>query len=230
VTASLEAASARPAPVERSRLTEVPVAYGGENGPDLPAVARYASTSEQEVVRPFSDTGVRTVLCEKTARGLWRVSQASLMDRRPEGVAAPVAIEYVEFRLADGRVWHIDDPTQLLARSDWPHLLAGREVQVTVKVATPGAIVFLHDRYGFARHVLLQLTADAEDATLFHGTFSVPASGDDNITSAYILFGIRFLTVDAFEAATLSLDPSAVYNVHQWVVPFSYRPLIVVLR
>ena len=62
VTASLEAASERPAPVERSRLTEVPVTYGGENGPDLPAVARYASTSEQEVVRRHTSRTYRVFM------------------------------------------------------------------------------------------------------------------------------------------------------------------------
>jgi KipI family sensor histidine kinase inhibitor len=62
VTASLEAASERPAPVERSRLTEVPVAYGGEHGPDLPAVARHASTSEQEVVRRHASTTYRVFM------------------------------------------------------------------------------------------------------------------------------------------------------------------------
>jgi KipI family sensor histidine kinase inhibitor len=82
VTASLEDASDRPASVERSRLTEVPVVYGGENGPDLPAVARYASMSEQEVVRRHASTTYRVFM-------LGFVPGFTYMGPVDESIAAP---------------------------------------------------------------------------------------------------------------------------------------------
>jgi KipI family sensor histidine kinase inhibitor len=82
VTASLEDASKRPAPVEPSRLTEVPVAYGGEHGPDLPAVARYASTSEQEVVRRHASMTYRVFM-------LGFVPGFTYMGPVDESIAAP---------------------------------------------------------------------------------------------------------------------------------------------
>jgi KipI family sensor histidine kinase inhibitor len=82
VTASLEDASKQPAPVERSKLTEVPVAYGGENGPDLPAVARYASASEEEVVRRHSSMTYRVFM-------LGFVPGFTYMGPVDESIAAP---------------------------------------------------------------------------------------------------------------------------------------------
>ena len=50
-------------PVERaSKLFQVPVVYGGEHGPDLPAVAEQLGLTEQQVVELHSGT-VLTVRC-----------------------------------------------------------------------------------------------------------------------------------------------------------------------
>ncbi|MBI1948354.1 MAG: 5-oxoprolinase subunit PxpB [Deltaproteobacteria bacterium] len=42
------------APAREARLVELPVRYGGEDGPDLPALAAHAGISEDEVVRLHS--------------------------------------------------------------------------------------------------------------------------------------------------------------------------------
>jgi len=50
VTATLDRESAGDVPIE-GRLFEIPVRYGGDDGPDLADVARHAGASEEEVVR-----------------------------------------------------------------------------------------------------------------------------------------------------------------------------------
>jgi KipI family sensor histidine kinase inhibitor len=62
VVAALEAASAEPLSIEPSRLVDVPVAYGGENGPDLPDVARATGLDADEVVRRHSSATYRVFM------------------------------------------------------------------------------------------------------------------------------------------------------------------------
>jgi inhibitor of KinA len=64
LVASLEGEAARPdeeAAVVRAPLC-IPVCYGGELGPDLPAVARFAQTSEEEVIRLHAGTAYRVFM------------------------------------------------------------------------------------------------------------------------------------------------------------------------
>lgn len=48
------AALVEQAPARQGRLVELPVRYGGDDGPDLPALAAHAGISEDEVVRLHS--------------------------------------------------------------------------------------------------------------------------------------------------------------------------------
>jgi KipI family sensor histidine kinase inhibitor len=62
VVAALEAASAEPTAPEPPRLVDVPVAYGGENGPDLEDVARATALDAEEVVRRHSSATYRVFM------------------------------------------------------------------------------------------------------------------------------------------------------------------------
>ena len=52
----------RQAPVSSARTIDIPVTYGGESGPDLPAVAAFAGCSEADVVRLHTDVAYRVYM------------------------------------------------------------------------------------------------------------------------------------------------------------------------
>ena len=131
-------------------------------------------------------------------------------------------IDYVEFTPQDGTALRFDSASQLLTRDVWPTVPV-RQGNFTVKISSAseaGARVFLHDRYseGVKEHHKRELTRDAVDPTLFHGTWT-PNPRDQAHEKAWR----RLLTVDVIDAATLSLDATVVYNAHAWVVPVAFR-------
>lgn len=62
VTAALDRGAAQDASVEASRVVEVPVAYGGELGPDLADVALETGLSEAEVIRRHAESTYRVFM------------------------------------------------------------------------------------------------------------------------------------------------------------------------
>ena len=174
-----------------------------------------------QLERPFSDHATRTATLVKHGEH-WAVTSSSFLDRASTLVPAPVHIDYVEFTPQDGAAMRFDSASQLLTRDTWP-MVPVRQVSITVKISSAGeagARVFLHDRYseGVKEHHKIELTRDAVDPTLFHGTW-MPNPGDETHEKAWR----RLLTVDVIDAATLSLDATVVYNAHEWVVPVAFR-------
>ncbi len=174
-----------------------------------------------QLERPFADHGMRTATLVKR-HGRWMVTASSFLDRASTSVSAPVHVDYVEFTPRDGNAMVFTDASQLLTRDAWPTMPV-RTVDITVKISgagEAGARVFLHDRYGegVAEHHKMELVRDAADPTLFHGTW-MPNPRREGEERAWR----RLLTIDAFDATTLSLDASAAYNAHQWVVPVAFH-------
>lgn len=174
-----------------------------------------------QLERPFSDHGTRTATLVKRG-GHWVVASSSFMDRASTLVPAPVHVDYLEFTPLGSAALRFDSASQLLTRDAWPTMPV-RQVSITVKVSgagEAGARVFLHDRYGdgVKEHHKLELMRDATDPTLFHGTW-MPNPRSEGNEKAWR----RLLTVDVFDAATLSLDASVAYNAHQWVLPVAFH-------
>lgn len=174
-----------------------------------------------QLERPFSDHGTRTATLIKQ-RGHWMVTASSFLDRASTSVTAPLRIDAITFTPDGGAAQTYTSPGQLLRRDAWPTMPV-RRVAIDVRVSgasDAGARVFLHDRYGdgVAEHHKMELTRDAADPTLFHGTWNPnPRRGDAERAWR------RLLTVDVLDATTLSLDPAAAYNAHQWILPVAFR-------
>lgn len=174
-----------------------------------------------QLERPFSDHGTRTAQLVKRG-GHWMVTASSFLDRASTVVPNPVHIDYIEFTPDGGTALVFDDASQQVTRDSWPTVPV-RRVSITVKVSgasEAGARVFLHDRYGegVKEHRKIELTRDAADPTLFHGTW-MPNPFD----ASHERMWRRLLTVDVFDAGTLSLDPTVSYNAHEWVMPVAFR-------
>ncbi len=174
-----------------------------------------------QIERPFSDHGARTATLVKRG-GRWSVTASTFLDRASTLVDAPVRIEYVEFTPRGGAGMRFNSATEVLGRDAWPTMPV-EPVAITVKVEGAGdlgARVFFHDRYGEGakEHHKMEFTRDALDATLYHGTWT-PSPRDKAHERAWR----RLLTIDVFDAATLSFDANASYNARQWVMPIAFR-------
>lgn len=181
----------------------------------------HSDSSHVEIERPFADHGERTAMARRGERGRWFVFSTSFMDRPSTSVPNPIGIDYIEFNPVGGPSYRFDSATELYDRSQWPSIKPGTEVTVSVRlenVPASGGRVFLHDWYDHRRHQV-ELHQDESDPTLFTTTWhATPWHFSERLFR-------RLLTIDAFEAATLSTQPDAAYNAHQWVLPVSVTEL-----
>jgi hypothetical protein len=171
--------------------------------------------SDTEIERPFTDHGERQALLEQGPRGRWHVVSTSFMDRKATSVDNPIGIDYIEFEPLGGAAVRFDSATEMIERSEWPVIRPGAVVTVRVHLAnlpTTGARVFLHDWFDHERHQV-ELAQDATDTSLFTLTwYSTPWRFGERLFR-------RLVTLDVLDAATLSSDPAATYNAHQWILP-----------
>ncbi len=181
----------------------------------------HSDSSHVEVSRPFADHGERTAMARRGERGRWLVYSTSFMDRASTSVANPIGIAYIEFNAAGGPSYRFDSATELYDRSQWPSIKPGTVVTVSVRIENVpegGGRVFLHDWYDHHRHQV-ELLRDPSDPTLFTTVWhATPWRFSERLFR-------RLLTVDAFDAATISTQPDVPYNAHQWVLPVSVTEL-----
>ena len=122
-------------------VIEIPVQYGGEGGPDLGAVARFAGCSEEDVIARHSGRTYRVYM-------LGFVPGFAYMGRVESSIAAPrhrvprLQVPAGSVGIAGGQtgVYPVDSPGgwQLIGRTDTVMFDAGRE---RPSLVSPGDVV-----------------------------------------------------------------------------------------
>jgi KipI family sensor histidine kinase inhibitor len=136
-----EAARIESGPVEKPRTIEIPVRYGGADGPDLDEVARFAGCSAREVVKRHAEPRYRVYM-------LGFVPGFAYLGRVPAGIAAPrrrvprerVPAGSVGIAGEQTGVYPIETPGgwQLIGRTPLAMFDAGRE---PASLLAPGDLV-----------------------------------------------------------------------------------------